>query len=109
MDELNTRIKQIIQEEIAKASKISSEYEETPEILALSQEFSKNKGRLPWPVEKGVIISRYGVQKHPIFNNVQTFNNGINIATNPEVLLGLFLKGLSQEYFLLKEKERQYL
>jgi len=109
IDELNTRIKQMIEEEIAKASKISSEYEETPEILALSQEFSKNKGRLPWPVEKGVIISRYGVQKHPIFNNVQTFNNGINIATNPGSIVRSVFEGVVSRIFFIKGKGKAIL
>lgn len=104
IDELNTRIKQIIEEEIAKASKKSSEYKSTPEILALSQEFSKNKGSLPWPVEKGIIISRYGVQKHPIFNNVKTYNNGINIATKPGSIVRSVFEGVVSRIFFIKGK-----
>jgi len=28
--------------------------------------FVENKGRLPWPVEKGIITSQFGIQKHPV-------------------------------------------
>lgn len=102
MEELNVKIKKIIEEEIAKNQNDISAYNTTPETLALSEEFSKNKGKLPWPVEKGVIVSRYGVQKHPVFNNVQTHNNGINIATNPNSRVRAVFDGFVSRIFFIK-------
>lgn len=53
----------------------------TAEAKALSANFTSNKGKLPWPVEKGVIIRRYGNKKHPQLPNVTTFSSGVEIAT----------------------------
>jgi septal ring factor EnvC (AmiA/AmiB activator) len=53
----------------------------TPEAAALSASFESNRGRLPWPVDKGYIISGYGRQKHPVAENVTVENNGIDIQT----------------------------
>lgn len=53
----------------------------TPEAAALSASFESNRGRLPWPVEKGFIVSGYGRQKHPVAEKVMVENNGIDIQT----------------------------
>lgn len=53
----------------------------TPEEQLLSNSFTKNKGKLPWPVERGVIASRFGQQPHPALKKVTINNNGIDIAT----------------------------
>ena len=46
----------------------------------LAEEFSKNKGRLPWPVS-GVVVDRFGQHYHPVFTHVKLpFNNGVTIA-----------------------------
>jgi septal ring factor EnvC (AmiA/AmiB activator) len=53
----------------------------TPEEQALSKSFEENKGKLPWPVERGVISSRFGEQPHPVLKRVTIKNNGIDIST----------------------------
>ncbi len=53
----------------------------TPEAKELNADFEKNKGKLPWPVEKGVITSRYGKQAHPVLPGIVIENNGIDITT----------------------------
>ena len=53
----------------------------TPEAAALSSSFAANRGRLPWPVEKGYIISGFGTHKHPVAERVMVENNGIDIQT----------------------------
>ena len=53
----------------------------TPSEKALSSSFSANKGRLPWPVERGVISSSYGKHASSVSNKVTVTNNGIDIAT----------------------------
>ncbi len=52
----------------------------TPDAQLLSNSFEANRGRLPWPVTEGVITSSYGVHAHPVLKNVQTKNDGVNIA-----------------------------
>ncbi len=52
----------------------------TPEALKLSTDFEDNRGRLPWPVEQGFISSSFGRHPHPVWKNVETNNNGVDIA-----------------------------
>lgn len=53
----------------------------TPEAKELNADFEKNKGRLPWPVEKGVITSGFGKQNHPVLPGIIIENNGVDITT----------------------------
>ncbi len=53
----------------------------TPLEREISNNFESSKGRLPWPVEKGYIVERFGKNKHPVFN-IYTENYGIDIKTN---------------------------
>lgn len=54
----------------------------TPEVQAVSNNFAANRGKLPWPVEKGFISGKYGRQPHPLFPKVTIENNGIDITTS---------------------------
>ena len=53
----------------------------TPQEKALSTVFSSNKGKLPWPVERGVVSSSFGKHASAISDKVTVTNNGIDIAT----------------------------
>ncbi|HOZ50756.1 MAG TPA: peptidoglycan DD-metalloendopeptidase family protein [Chitinophagaceae bacterium] len=53
----------------------------TPEERALTNNFEANKGKLPWPVEKGYVAEHFGKNKHPLFN-VVTENYGVDIKTS---------------------------
>lgn len=54
----------------------------TPEVQAVSASFAANRGRLPWPVEKGYISGSYGRHPHPLFPKVMLDNNGVDISTS---------------------------
>jgi murein hydrolase activator len=56
--------------------------EEEVEEDALSIDFRKNKGRLPWPVEGGFVARKFGKQSHPTIPSIQITNNGIDIRTS---------------------------
>lgn len=53
----------------------------TPEGQIISNNFKANKGRLPWPVEKGAITLGYGNQTHPVYKSLVIHNSGIEITT----------------------------
>ena len=53
----------------------------TPEMQLISKNFAGNKGKLPWPVERGTITERFGKHAHPVLKDVIVENNGIDIAT----------------------------
>jgi septal ring factor EnvC (AmiA/AmiB activator) len=59
-----------------------SALETTPEGIIVSQKFEENKGRLPWPVEKGVITLHYGINKIPGKTKTLTVpSDGLSIET----------------------------
>lgn len=73
---LNRKIEKLI----AEAMGTEGKSKEAEIDYALDAEFSKNKGKLPWPVD-GVIVDRFGQHYHPVFTRVKLpFNNGISIA-----------------------------
>jgi len=80
--QLEREIERIIAEEARKSAKPGTKgMSLTPEQKLLGENFEQNKGRLPWPVERGVITEHFGINQHPVLTNVQTRNNGINITT----------------------------
>ena len=83
---IQKEIERIIADELKKATSTSAaiDFASTPEAIKLSNSFSTNKGGLPWPVSKGLIISKFGKQKHPVLAGVYVENNGIEIATEPQ-------------------------
>jgi septal ring factor EnvC (AmiA/AmiB activator) len=52
----------------------------TKESAALDLNFESNKGKLPWPVDKGTITEGFGKNAHPTLENVFTNNSGIDIS-----------------------------
>ena len=53
----------------------------TPEEELNGKNFSANKGKLPWPVEKGVVTLGFGTQPHPVVKTTKIQSNGVTIAT----------------------------
>lgn len=58
----------------------SVSFTETKESELLSKNFEGNRGRLPWPVEKGTITENFGKNPHPTLKDVYTDNRGIDIS-----------------------------
>ena len=75
--ELNKKIDELIRKQAEKTSKTSL----TKEQQLIAGGFEANKGRLPWPVDKGMISGHYGKQQHPLHEHVVVDNKGIYIQT----------------------------
>ena len=94
-DAIDRQIDKLIREAIAKANannkettvdkreaaSKSSNFALTAEAKLVDADFKSNKGKLPWPVEKGVVKMRYGKQPHPIVKSVTVQSNGVRIST----------------------------
>ena len=85
----------------------------TPAEASLSRDFASNFGRLPWPVEKGFIISKFGKHLHP-YANVYVENNGVDIKTSSGAtvralfegsVLSVFYMPFNQNSIILKHGE----
>ena len=82
---IDKEIQKIIARAIAESNrkkKITSKvFALTPEAKILSNNFTSNKGKLPWPVEKGYVTLKYGKQPHPVVKTATIQSNGIRIIT----------------------------
>jgi murein hydrolase activator len=87
--ELTSQIEKVLEEERRKL-KSKKEIELSPEERIVAGDFLKNRGRLPWPTERGVITGKYGRQEHPLIKNAVIQNNGIDITTEA----GSFVRAL---------------
>ena len=86
---IEIEIARIIEEE----SKRSIKADNTPEQKLIGESFVENKGRLPWPVEKGIITSQFGIQKHPVLKYVTENNIGIEITSSGITAVRSIYKG----------------
>ncbi len=109
--ELEERIRKIIEDEIksARAKDDNNGYMLTPEALKLSKEFQNNRGKLPWPTSKGMIVRSFGKQNHDVFTGVETYNNGIDIATEQNSKVRAIFDGVVSRIFLIKGKGKSVL
>ncbi|HBC79671.1 MAG TPA: hypothetical protein DEO60_06505 [Bacteroidales bacterium] len=74
----------------------------TPEQKLISNDFYENKGRLPWPVEKGVITSHYGVQKHAVLKYVTEDNIDIEITSSGSTPVRSVFRGEVKQVFSIR-------
>ncbi len=59
----------------------------------LSGEFASNRGKLPWPVDKGYVSKPFGRQAHPTLKRVEINNKGVDIRTDPGAAVKCVFEG----------------
>jgi septal ring factor EnvC (AmiA/AmiB activator) len=65
----------------------------SPQARAIGGAFSKNRGNLPWPVERGFISQSFGVHEHPDLEGITTVNNGVDITSPRGALASAVFEG----------------
>lgn len=65
-----------------KATETSTKIVLTSEGQLIANNFRANKGKLPWPVEKGFVSLGYGDQPHPVYKTLIVHNSGVEITTD---------------------------
>ncbi len=117
-NKLDKQIDDLIRAAIARANKaskakgntVSKESRElfamTPEAKALAKSFTSNKGKLPWPVEQGVVVGRYGTYKDKTNPNITHRNSGVIIATQEDAIARAVFSGEVMEIQQLKGANR---
>ena len=69
--------------EAGKSSTSSSKFVLTPEATIVANNFSANKGKLIWPVEKGIKSQGFGIYNDAVYPGIKHQSNGVIIATDP--------------------------
>ena len=77
----------------ASSSSAGKENMLSPQARAIGGAFSKNKGNLPWPVERGFISQTFGVHEHPDLEGITTVNNGVDITSPKGALASAVFEG----------------
>ncbi len=86
-------------ESAAKPRTAETGYAMTKEEKLISGNFAANSGRLPWPVDRGFISGKFGVQPHPTLKYVTTNNKGIYIQTPSKTNARAVFEGVVTQRF----------
>lgn len=78
----------------------------TPEGKILAADFKANRGKLPWPVEKGFISLGYGDQPHPLYPSLTVHNSGIEITTEQGATARSVFEGVVSKVIALSPVNR---
>lgn len=67
----------------------------------LAAEFSKNKGKLPWPAD-GPVVDAFGERYHPVYKGVKLpKNNGVGIALPPGTAVKCVFDGVVKQVLVM--------
>ena len=94
-------LEKLIAVQAKKSGSKNSTYKLTPEEKLISDDFAKNRGKLPWPVEQGFVSEKFGVNVHPVFKQVKLNNAGITITTSRNADVRAVFKGVVTEIMFI--------
>ena len=104
VEALNKEIARIIAEATKPKQTTGSQTQtqkDDPAAIALSAEFSANKGKLPWPVN-GSVVAKFGKQYHPVFKNLELpANNGLDITAAKGSQVKAVFNGTVKQVFVM--------
>jgi len=88
-EKLQEEIKKIIKRE----QELAIKKQKLESLKSLSKEFEKNEGKLPWPVDDGIVIREFGPYRHPVLNR-DLNNDGIDISTSENAYAKCIFEGV---------------
>ena len=107
VEELNRQIQKMIDEAMDggkdKGGKKGGTGKKTSTRIdtALSQEFSANKGKLPWPAE-GRVVSHFGRNPHPVYTKLEMpFNNGVGLTLDRDAPVKAVFNGVVKQIVMI--------
>ncbi len=87
--QIEKEIERLIEEERKRSETVPM----SSEMKVIGESFGDNRGRLPWPVDKGIITGHFGLQPHPVLKNVTEDNIGIEITSGGATRAKAVFKG----------------
>ena len=107
-DRIDREINRLIREAIAESNKEAGNTKSTgnfvltPAAKKLAASFEANKGKLGWPVERGIIKSKFGVQRSIADKSVTQNYEGIKIATEQGAQVKAVFNGEVSQIMVIK-------
>lgn len=98
---LANELNKLIARQTKKSGSSSNVYKLTPEEKLISDDFAKNRGKLPWPVTEGFVSEKFGINTHPVYKRIETVNNGINITTSRNADVRAVFQGMVSEIWYM--------
>ena len=105
---LDKEIDRMIKETIAAANKktgktsTKGKFVETPEAKKLSANFESNRGKLGWPVSRGVIKGKFGKRRSLTDNSITQNYKSIYIATDANADVKAVFNGVVSKIHVMK-------
>lgn len=110
---LQRQIEELIRKEIEEANKktnttkvAGSSMPMTTEELEISKGFAGNRGKLPWPVDNGVVTGKFGEHPHPVLSGIKIRNNGIDVSTRQNTPVKAVFDGSVSAVFTLPNESK---
>lgn len=107
-DRLDREIDRLIAEAIAASNKeagnksSTGKFVLTPEAKKLASNFASNKGKLGWPVSRGVVKAKFGKGRSLTDSSVEVNNSGIKIATEQNAKVKAVFNGVVSQIHVMK-------
>ncbi len=107
-DRLDKEIDRLIAEAIAAANKKTGKKSSTgkfiltPEAKKLAANFASNKGKLGWPVARGVVKAKFGKGRSLTDSSVEVNHSGIKIATEVNADVKAIFNGVVSSIHVMK-------
>lgn len=99
--ELELKIREIIEEEARKLNSKNIYGALTPEQELVGNDFRRNRGRLPWPVDRGIITIGFGSNEFPGLIGSSVNNDGIDINSAPGTAVRAVFEGEVTKVFAI--------
>ena len=98
---LEAELTAFIEEERRRADNAALIETLTPAERIISDEFEQNKGRLPWPTDRGIITGKYGEHEYKDYKRLIIRNDGIYISTVPGEEVRAIFRGKVSKVFAI--------
>jgi len=98
IERINAEMQRVVNKSVATEKK-----KNLPVDIKLSGSFAQNKGNLGWPVSRGVITEKFGVNFHPVYKNIRLpENNGITITTDKNAEVHCVFEGTVKQIVMMQ-------
>lgn len=98
IERINAEMQRMVTKEVAGVKK-----KNLPVDAALSGSFAQNRGKLGWPVSRGVITEKFGVNFHPVYKNIRLpESNGITITTDRNAEVHCVFEGTVKQIVVMQ-------